>query len=80
MQGHDQNFVDEELEKVDKLLRHDLLQEKDQEQQDPKPIQLILTYNQFLPNLTAAIHKKLEHPLNQQKSLGLISRTPDYSL
>ena len=57
MQGHDQNFVDEELEKVDKLLRHDLLQEKDQEQQDPKPIQLILTYNQFLPNLTAAIHK-----------------------
>ena len=31
-QGYDQKFVDEQLEKVYKLLRDDLLQEKDQEQ------------------------------------------------
>ena len=56
-QGNAQKFVDEQLEKVDKLVRDDLLQEKDQEQQDPKPIPLILTYNRFLPNLTAIVRK-----------------------
>ena len=45
------------LEKVDKLVRVDLLQEKDQEQQDPKRIPLILTHNRFLPNLTAVVCK-----------------------
>ena len=54
-QGYDQKLVDEQLEKVDKLVRDDLLQEKDQEQQDPKGISLILTYSRFLPNLTAVV-------------------------
>ena len=56
-QGYDQKLVDEQLEKVDKLVRDDLLQEKDQEQQDPKGIPLILTYNRFLSNLTAVVCK-----------------------
>ena len=56
-QGYDQKLVDEQLEKVDKLVRDDLLQEKDQEQQDPKGIPLILTYNRFLSNLTAVVRK-----------------------
>ena len=37
-QGYGKKLVDEQLEKVDKLVRDDLLQEKDQEQQDPKRI------------------------------------------
>ena len=37
------------------LVRDDLLQEIDQEQQDPKGITLILTYSRFLPNLTAVV-------------------------
>ena len=56
-QGYDQKLVDEQLEKVEKFVRDDLLQEKDQEQQDPKRIPLILTYNRFLPNLTAVVRK-----------------------
>ena len=56
-QGYDQKLVDGQLEKVDKLVRDDLLQEKDQEQQDPKRILLTLTYNRFLPNLSAVVHK-----------------------
>ena len=56
-QGYDQKLVDEHLEKVDKLVRDDLLQEKDQEQQDPKRIPLILTYSRFLLNLTAVTCK-----------------------
>ena len=40
-QGDNQKLVDEQLEKVDELVRDDLLQEKDQEQQDPKRISLI---------------------------------------
>ena len=56
-QGYDQKLVDEQLEEVDKLVRDDLLQEKDQQQQDPKQIPLILTYNRFLPNLTAVVCK-----------------------
>ena len=31
-QGHNQKLVDEQFEKVDKLVRDNLLQEKDQEQ------------------------------------------------
>ena len=45
--GYDQNLIDEQLEKVDKLVRDDLLQEKDQDQQDPKHIPLLLTYTLF---------------------------------
>ena len=52
-QGYGQKLVDEPSEKVDKLLRDDLLQEKDQ--QDPKRIPLI--YNQFLLNLTVVVRK-----------------------
>ena len=56
-QGYDEKLVDEQLKRVDKLVRDDLLQEKDQEQQDPKGIPLILTYNRFLSNLTAVVRK-----------------------
>ena len=55
--GDDQKLVDEQLEKADKLVRDDLLQEKDQEEQDQIRIPLILTYNRFLPNLTAVVRK-----------------------
>ena len=67
-QGYDQKLVDEQLEKVDKLARDYLLQEKDQEQQDPKRIPLTLTYNRFLPNLTAVARKNW-HILQTNKSL-----------
>ena len=56
-QGCDQKLADELLERVDKLTRDDLLQEKYQEQQDPKRITLIFTYNRFLPNLTAVVRQ-----------------------
>ena len=56
-QSYDQKLTDEQLEKVDRLARDDVLQEKDQEQQDPKRIPLILTYNRFLPSLTAVVCK-----------------------
>ena len=35
---YSQTLVDEHLEKIDKFVRDDLLQERDQEQQDPKCI------------------------------------------
>ena len=50
-QGYDQKLDDEQLEKVDKLVRDNLLHEKDKKQQDPKHIPLIFTYNWFLPTL-----------------------------
>ena len=57
-QGFNQNLVsNEQLEKVDKLVRDDLLQDQDWEQQDPKRFPLILTYHRFLPNLTAVVRK-----------------------
>ena len=56
-QCYNQKLVYEELEKADKLVREDLLQEKDQAQQDPKRIPLILTYYRFLPSLTAVVCK-----------------------
>ena len=68
------------LEKVDKLVRDDLLQEKDQEQQDPKRIALILTHNRFLSNLNSSCSQKLEHPPNQQESTGIIPRTSNHNL
>ena len=46
-QGYDRKFIEEQLEKVGKLVRDNVLQEKDQEQQDSKRIPLILTYNNF---------------------------------
>ena len=59
-QGYNQKLVVEQLEKVDEFIKDDILQEKDQEQQDIKPIPLILTYNRFLPNPTGAVRKKLK--------------------
>ena len=56
-QGYDQKLVHEELEKVDQLIRDHLLREKYREQQDPKPIPLILTFNRFLLSFTAFVHK-----------------------
>ena len=67
-QGYPQKLVDEQLEKVDKLVRDALLQEKDQEQQDPKRIPLVLTYNRFLPNLTVVVRKNW-NILQSNKSL-----------
>ena len=43
--GYNQKLADEHSEKVDKLVKDNLLQEKDQEQQDQKCIPSILTYN-----------------------------------
>ena len=37
-QGYDQKLFHEQLEKIDKLVRDDLLQKKDKEQEDPKRI------------------------------------------
>ena len=54
-QDCDYKLVDEQLEKVDKLIRDSILQEKDREQHDLKCISLVLTDNQFLPNLTAVV-------------------------
>ena len=56
-QGYDQKLFDEQLEEIDKLVRDDLLQKKDKEQQDPKCIPWILTYSRFLSNLTAVVRK-----------------------
>ena len=56
-QGYDQKLVDEQIEKVHKLVRDALLQEKYQEKQDLKRIPLILTYSRFLLNLTVVVCK-----------------------
>ena len=54
-QGYDQKLVDEQLEKVHKLVRDDLPQEKYLEKQDLRRIPLILTYSRFLLNLTVVV-------------------------
>ena len=60
-------LVDEQLEKVDKLLRDDLLQQKDQEQgQDQEPY--------------SRCSQKLEHSPNQQKFMGIIPRTANQGI
>ena len=77
-QGYDQKLVDEQLEKFDKLSRDDLLQEKDQEQQDSKRIPLILTYSQFLPNLTAVVLKNwniLQTNKNLPEFMGVLTQS-----
>ena len=77
-QGYDQKLVDEQLEKFDKLSRDDLLQEKDQEQQDSKRIPLILTYIQFLPNLTAVVLKNwniLQTNKNLPEFMGVLTQS-----
>ena len=77
-QGYDQKLVDEQLEKFDKLSRDDLLQEKDQEQQDSIRIPLILTYSQFLPNLTAVVLKNwniLQTNKNLTEFMGVLTQS-----
>ena len=77
-QGYAQKLVDEQLEKFDKLSRDDLLQEKDQEQQDSKRIPLILTYSQFLPNLTAVVLKNwniLQTNKNLPEFMGVLTQS-----
>ena len=54
-QGYDQKLVDEQLEKVHKLVRDDLPQEKYLEKQGLRRIPLILTYSRFLLNLTVVV-------------------------
>ena len=54
-QGYNQKLVDEQLEKVHKLVRDDLPQEKYLEKQDLRRIPLILTYSRFLLNLTVVV-------------------------
>ena len=56
-QAYDQKLADEQLEEVVKLVRDDLLQEKDQEQQDPKRILLILTYSRFPANNSTSFQR-----------------------
>ena len=75
-QGYDQKLVDEQLEKVHKLVRDDLLHEKDQEQQDPKPIPLILTNNRFLPNLIAVVRKNWNIPQTNKNLRKLFEEQP----
>ena len=60
------------------LVSEDVLQVKDQEQQDSKRISLILTYIRFLSKLTAVVRKK-NYP-NQQKSTRIIPETLNHSL
>ena len=82
--GYDRKLDDERLEKVNKLVRDDLLQEKDREQQDPKRIkriQVILTYNRFLPNPTAVVCKNWNIlQTNKQKFMEIIPRISYHSL
>ena len=68
-QGYDQKLVDEQLEKVDKLVRDDLLQEKDQEQQDPKRIR-------FLPNRTAVVRKNWNILQTSKNLMELLQEHP----
>ena len=56
-QGYKQKLVDDQLEKIDELVRNNLLQEKDQEQQDSKCIPLIITNGRFVPNLRSVVCK-----------------------
>ena len=53
--------------KVNKVVRVNLLHEKDREQQDPNNISSILTYNRFLPNMTDVVLKTCcsHYPSNQ---------------
>ena len=74
-QGYYQKLVDEQLEKLDKLARDNLLQEKDREQQDQKCIPLLLTYNQFLPNLTTLVRKNW-NILQTNKNLRELFKEP----
>ena len=55
--------VDVQLEKVHKLVRDDILQEKDREQQDPKRILLTVTYNRFNRTYSSCL-QTLERPSN----------------
>ena len=56
-EGYKQKLADEQLEKIDQLVRDDQLQEKDRKIQHQKRIPLILTCNQFLWNFTAVVCK-----------------------
>ena len=82
--GYDRKVDEERLEKVNKLVRDNLLQEKDRKQQDPKRIkriQLILSYNRYLPNLTAVVRKNWNIlQTNKQKFMGIIPRVSYHSL
>ena len=75
-QGYDQKLVDEQLEKVDKFVRDDLQQEKDQEQPDSKCIPLILRYSRFLPNLTAVVRENWNILQTNQNVLELFQEHP----
>ena len=46
------------------LVRDNLLQEKDREQQDPECVPLISTYNRLTEPYSSCL-QKVEHPLNQ---------------
>ena len=56
-QGYDQKIVDKQLEKEKKLVRNNLLEEKDRERQDSYCIPFMVAYKRFLPNLTAVVRK-----------------------
>ena len=75
-QGYDQKLVDEQLEKVHKLVRDALLQEKYQEKQDLKRIPLILTYSRFLPNLTVVVCNSWNTPQTNKNLRELFQQHP----
>ena len=75
-QGYEQKLVDDQLEKVDELIRDNLLEEKDQEQQDSKCIPLILTYSRFLPNLTSVVCKNWNILQNNKNLQELFQEHP----
>ena len=76
--GYDQKLLDEHLEKVNKLVRDNVLQEKDRNQQDPKPISLMLTRNPFLPNLTAVVRKNWNILQTNKNLQELLQKHPGF--
>ena len=55
-QSYHPSLINEQLEKISLLNRIDLITEKDTRQKSDR-IHLVITYNQFLPNITKTIRK-----------------------
>ena len=77
-QGFNQKLAGEQLNKVDKLVRDSLLQERDLRKQDSKCISLILTYRRFCTEIYSSCLEKLEHSPIQEKSTGIIPKIPSH--
>ena len=66
----------QKLEKVDKHVRDNLLQERDRGKQDSKRISLILTYRQFVPNFTTDVWKNWNVPQTNKNLWELFQKHP----